>query len=250
MRLAPLAALLCLAACADAPEAPAPPEPPEATQGPSFTVALDSLVLDQPERGYRVAIGVPHLRGLSGEPLAPAPRAVNTALADTVAALAERLRPEPPPPGAEPIASVTVTGGLAASFVTAELFSALVEVEVARDGAAPSRVLLPLTYDLAAGTPVAPADLFAAGTPWADTLAAHVARRAHQRLGDGLFAPGLDALRAGRLDLTLAPYAAVVHVAPGQLAAADTAGFEVEVPLRALAPFVRPDGVLARHPAL
>ncbi|WP_179299770.1 DUF3298 and DUF4163 domain-containing protein [Rubrivirga marina] len=260
MRLASLVALLAgltvLAACGpdpapDAPEAgplesPAPPSP---TSGPSLTVAVDSLLRDEPDLNYRVAIGYPQIRGTSGEPMAPALQAVNAAIRDTVEALADDFRPEAPPPGADaPHYPVEVDGGTPRSWISDDAFSALVEVYAYTGGAHGNTYFLPLTFDLTTGEAVRPADLFAEGTPWADTLAAHTERGVLRWLGDrgALFAEGLDPIREGRVDLTLDPDSLVVHVPPYQLSAYAAGSFHVGVPLSAVAPFARPGSVLAR----
>ncbi|WP_412070130.1 hypothetical protein [Rubrivirga sp. IMCC43871] len=246
MRLA-LVALLVLAACTDA-GAPAPPAPPTPSSGPSFSVGIDSLVRHEPERSHSVAIGYPQIRGMSGPPMASALRAVNAAIRDTVAAFADDFRPEAPPALAGPPEfPVRVAGGPERVWISDDLFSALIAVAVLTGGAEASTAFLPLTYDLATGRAVATADLFAEGTPWADTLSGAVERAVIARIGaEATYAEGLGALRAGRVDWTLAPDSIVVHVLPRQLSAVDARPFHIGVPLAAVAPFARPGGVLAR----
>ena len=257
MRLALVIALLVgLAACGpdpSAPEAGTPaattPTPPSPPTGPSLTVAVDSLLRDEPALTYRVAVGYPQIRGTSGAPMAPTLRAVNAAIRDSVEALADDFRPEPPPPGADaPSYPVEVDGGTPRSWISDDLFSALVEVYAYTGGAHGNTFFLPLTFDLTTGEAVRPADLFAPGTPWADTLAAYTERGVVQRLGDrgALFAEGLDPIRDGSVDLTLGPDSLTVHVPPYQLSSYASGSFHVGVPLRAVAPFARPGGVLAR----
>ena len=258
MRPARLAALLLtLAACGPEPGAPssaasqasAVPIPPSPPAGPSFTVAIDSLLRDEPALTYRVAIGYPQIHGLSGEPMAPTLQAVNAAIRDSVAALADDFRPETPPPGAEPPAyPVEVDGATPRSWISDDTFSALVEVYAYTGGAHGATYFLPLTYDLTTGEAVAPADLFAVGTPWADTLAAHVERGVVRQLGgrDAVYAEGFDSLREGRVDLTLGPDSVTVHVPPYQVSSYAAGSFHVGVPVGALAPFARAGGVLAR----
>ncbi|WP_412062177.1 hypothetical protein [Rubrivirga sp. IMCC45206] len=248
MRLA-LVALLALAACADAPsDAAAPPTPPLPASGPSFTVGVDSLLRAEPERRHTVAIGYPQIRGMSGPPMASALRAVNAAIRDTVAAFAADFRPAAPPALAGPPEfPIRVTGGPERVWISDDLFSALVEVAVFTGGADANTAFLPLTYDLTTGRPVASADLFAPGTPWAEALADAVERAVVEQIGaEATYAAGLDALRAGRIDWTLAPDSIVVHVLPNQLSAVDPRAFHIGVPLAVVAPFVRPGGVLAR----
>lgn len=257
MRLALAAALLALAACGPDPApgtpeadavtaAPAPPSPPA---GPSLTVATDSLLRDEPGLTYRVAIGYPQIRGTAGEPMAPALRAVNAAIRDSVEALADDFRPEAPPPGAGPPQyPVEVDGGTPRAWISDDAFSALVEVYAYTGGAHGNTFFLPLTFDLTTGAPVRPADLFADGTPWADTLAARVERGVLRQLGsrDALFAEGLAPIREGRVDLTLGPDSLTVHVPPYQLSSYASGAFHVGVPLADMAPFARPGGLLAR----
>lgn len=247
MRLA-LVALLGLAACADAPDAPAPPTPPRPASGPSFTVGVDSLRRAEPARSHTVALGYPQIRGMSGPPMASALRAVNAAIRDTVAALADDFRPAEPPAGAGPPEfAVEVTGGPERVWISDDLFSALIEVAVVTGGAEATTTFLPLTYDLTTGRPVSAEDLFADGTPWADTLAAAAERAVTERIGaEATYAAGFEALRAGRIDWTLAPDAIVVHLLPRQVSAVDARAFHVGVPLAAVAAFARPGGVLAR----
>ena len=253
MRPALLALALAVAACgpdpAPAPSDAPPPAPQSPPAGPSFTVAVDSLLRDEPARSYRVAIGYPQIRGMSGEPMARALQAVNAAIRDSVAALADDFRPEAPPPGADaPAFPVEVDGGTPRSWISDDTFSALVDVYAYTGGAHGNTYFLPLTYDLTTGDAVAPADLFAGGTPWADTLAAYVERGVVRQLSsrEALFAQGLDQIRAGDVHLTLGPDSLTAHVPPYQLSAYAAGSFHVPIPVGALAPFARPGSVLAR----
>jgi len=214
-----------------------------------FAVVTDSLLRDEPARTYRVAIGYPQIRRTSGAPLAPALQAVNAAIRDSVDALADDFRPEGPPPGADaPVYPVEVDGSTPRTWVSDDAFSALVEVYAYTGGAHGNTYFLPLTFNLATGEAVGPADLFAEGTPWADTLAARVERDVVRQLGGrgGLFADGLDPIRGGRVDLTLGPDSLMVHIPPYQLSSYASGSFHVGVPLAAVAPFARPGGLLAR----
>ena len=256
--LLPLAFLV--AACQSAPDDAAPEAAPAAVPapppGPSLTVRIDSLLLDRPELSYRVAIGYPQLRGSSGEPMSAALRAVNAAVRDSVEALAADFRPEAPPAGAGPPEyPVSVDGATPRRYLSDDVFSALVEVYAYTGGAHGTTFFLPLTFDLRSGRALSPADLFAPGTPWADTLAAHVGRGARARIADGsgsaapgaFYPEGLDALRAGRVDLTLGADSVTVHVPPYQLSAYASGSFHVAVPRSALAAFAREGGVLDRR---
>ena len=267
MRLALVIALLVgLAACGpdpSAPEAGTPaattPTPPSPPTGPSLTVAVDSLLRDEPALTYRVAVGYPQIRGTSGAPMAPTLRAVNAAIRDSVEALADDFRPEPPPPGADaPSYPVEVDGGTPRSWISDDLFSALVEVYAYTGGAHGTSFFLPLTFDLRTGRAATAADLFADGTPWADTLAAYVERGALRQIAERMeldgpeaarasfYAEGLDSIREGRVDVTLQADGVAVHVPPYQLSAYAAGSFHVLVPLDAAAPFARPGGLLAR----
>ena len=258
MRLALLLALGPLAAAACRPD-PAPAPGPTAeveapAAGPSFTLATDSLVVRDPLLRYAVAVAYPQLRGSSGEPMSPALRAVNAAIRDTVAALARDFRPVAPPAGTELDYPVEVTGGVGRSYVSDHVLSALVEVEAFTGGTARNTVLLPLTFDLRTGQAVAPADLFAAGAPWADTLAGWAERTVAYRLrraaapGDTaraeFYPQGLDRLRAGDVAVTMGRDSLRVHVPPGQLSDAPGA-FDVGVPYPAVRALARPGSVLA-----
>ena len=186
-------------------------------------------------------------------------RAVNAAIADSVAALADDFRPEPPPPGAAPTTSVRAEGATTQTTLSNVTFSALVEILVDAGGSEAVHYVLPLTFDLRTGRAMAPADLFVAGTPWADTLAAHVERGVLRQLADdegyrspeaareALFADGLAPIREGRVDLTLEYAGVTVHVPPYQLSDVPTA-FRVTVPYRALRPFAPDDGLIALAP--
>jgi hypothetical protein len=253
MRLALTAALLALAGCGPSPS----PDPTEAgaSMAPSppadspFAVVTDSLLRDEPARTYRVAIGYPQIRRTSGEPLAPALQAVNAAIRDSVDALADDFRPEGPPPGADaPVYPVEVDGSTPRTWVSDDAFSALVEVYAYTGGAHGNTYFLPLTFNLATGEAVGPADLFAEGTPWADTLAARVERDVVRQLGGrgDLFVDGLDPIRGGRVDLTLGPDSLAVHVPPYQLSSYASGPFHVGVPLAAVSTYARPGGLLAR----
>lgn len=223
MRLAALIAL-SLAACTDRPsETPLP-------ESPSYAVTVDSLRLDEPASDLRVAIGLPQIRPADEGRDTPLIRAVNAMLRDTVRALTNDLRPEPPPRGADPT-SLSASGGPSRMWLTDDGFSVLIEVAVSVADAPEVLVFLPLSVDLRTGTPVAPADLFQPGTPWADTLAAHVGREVSWQVeGRASFDPtGLAALREGRLALTLQPDGVTVHIAPFQLSSYEGA-FHVDVP--------------------
>ena len=248
MRLFLPALLLALAACASDPSPPSPdaPAPPA---GPAFTVAVDSLRRDEPARSYRVAIAYPQIHGSSGTPLAATLRAVNAVIRDTVAAFADDVRPEAPPPGADPPRfPVRVDGTTTTTWLSDDVFSALVDLYVDAGGAHGATYVLPLTFDLATGAAVAPADLFAAGTPWADTLAAIVERGVRRQLAPEQFfvADGLDRLREGDAALTLGPDSLTVHVAQGQVSSTSAGAFHIGVPRSAVADFARPGGLLAR----
>lgn len=235
-----LLAATALGACADGP-APAPEVLPTSA---SFAVVLDSLRIDEPARTFRVDVAVPQVQRRAGTDRAPALQAANAALRDTVRALADDLRPEPAPRFADPT-PVVVSGSPSHLHLTDTLVSGLVEVSVAVADAPETLVFLPVTLDLQTGAPVAPANWFTPGTPWADTLAAHVGRDVRAQLrGRAPFSPAdLADLRAGRLALTLGADAVTVHVPPYQLSP-DPAAFHVAVPRAALAAFARAGGVL------
>lgn len=245
MRLLPL--LLVLAACG--PDPATPDAPPPLPLPPGRVVETDSLLRDEPARTYRVAIGYPQIRATDGEPLPVALQAANAAVRDTVAAFADDLRPEAPPPGADPPDyPVEADGRTDRVWLSDDVFSTLVEVYVYTGGAHGATYFVPITVDLATGAPVAPADLFDAGTPWADTLAAHVGRgiRSRIRPTDVFATDGLDNIREGRVDLTLSPDSLTVYVPAGQVSSFAAGSFHIAVPRAAVEAFVRPGGLLAR----
>jgi len=259
MRLALLALLaVTLAACQpSASDAPADAEPRAlATAAPpalgALAVRIDSLLIDEPDLNYTVAIGYPQLDSEGALP--DAVRAVNAAVVDSVEALAADFRPEAPPADADrPEYRVEVDAATEQPFVGDGVFSALVQVYAYTGGAHGTTFFLPLTFDLETGAALAPADLFRPGTPWADTLAAHVDRTVRARLvrnagepiSDTNYYPeGLDSIREGRVDLTLGPDSLTVHIPPYQLSYYAAGAFHVAVPLSAVAPFAR--GALAR----
>ena len=259
MRLALLLAA-ALAACgpapADAPEADRPAETvrPEPTSS-AFTVRTDSLVEADSALRYRARLPYPQI---DGGPLPPAVEAVNAAVVDSVEALARSFRPEAPPPGVSVAPyPVEVEGRVGRPFLTDDLFSALVEVYAYTGGAHGNTFFLPLTFDLATGRAVRLGDLFAAGAPAGDTLAAHVDRAVARRLAAQLgttaadarrvmYTEGLDDVRNGRVAFTLGPDSLHVHIVPYQLAAYAAGSFDVGVPYRTLRPMAAPDGPLAR----
>ena len=255
-----LLAALALGACADAPTAVAVRSVQagggvEAAPG-ALDVEVETLTLSDPALRYAVAIGLPQLRATGGEPLAEAVVAANAVVRDSVRALAEDFRPEAPP-DVQAAYPVEVQGGPGRTFVSASVFSTLIDVYAYTGGAHGNTVFLPITLDLETGLPTAPRAWFREGTPWADTLAAHAERSVlaalAERLGTtaesarrNLFADGLDDLRAGALDATLGADSLFVHVPPYQLSSYAAGSFEVAVPYAAVAPFARPGGVLAR----
>ena len=265
MRPVPLAVLLAALAVSACQPDPAPAPAPDAVveaetpaAGASFTVATDSLVARDSRLRYSVAVAYPQLRGSSGEPMSPALRAVNAAIRDTVAALARDFQPVAPPAGTLLDYPVEVTGGVGRSFVSDHVLSALVRVQTFTGGAGRHTVLLPLTFDLRTGRAVAPSDLFAPGTPWADTLAGWAGRTVAYRLrrasapGDAtaaeFYPQGLGRLRAGDVAVTMGRDSLRVHVPPGQLSDAGGA-FDVGVPYPVVRPLARSGSVLALRAA-
>ena len=261
MRLPPSALAVVLltgvVACAVAAGACAPDPAPEvlADDAP-FALATDSLVAGEPALRYAVALGYPQLRALDGEELSAGARAVNAAVRDTVRALARDFRPVAPPGGVRPDYPVRVSGGPTRAYVSDRVLSALVTVTAYTGGAHPNTFFLPLTYDLATGRPLAPADLFTPGTPWPDTLAAWTERTAVATIARRLraapavaraevFAQGLVPIRQGDVAVTLGRDSLRVHVPPYQLSSRAAGGFDVGVPYAAVRPFARPGSALA-----
>ena len=244
MRLLPLF-LLALTACGPGPTPPdAPPPLP-----PGRVIETDSLLRDEPARTYRVAIGYPQIRATDGEPLPATLQAANAAVRDTVAAFADDLRPEAPPPGADPPAyPVEADGGADRAWLSEDVFSTLVAVYVSTGGTNDATYFILLTVDLRTGVPVAPADLFAPDSPWADTLAAHVGRGIRRQIQptDIFATDGLASIREGRVHLTLGPDSLTVHVPAGQVSSFPAGSFHVAVPRTAVRAFARPNGLLAR----
>ena len=255
LALALLAA--ALGACADAPDdAPDPlapetaetsPAPPNA---PAPTIRIDSLLRDEPDLRYTVRIGYPQVEGDGA-----AVDAINAAIRDTVAALADDFRPaEPPPEYDSPAYIVEVDGGTERTFVDDHVLSALIDVYAYTGGAHGNTFFLPLTYDLDTGEPVDPASLFAEGTAWGDTLAVWTERDVLRQLaahgvGDArqsFFAEGLDPIRQGDVFATLGRDSLLVHIPPYQLSAYAAGSFSVGVPYGALRPMARPGSPLAR----
>ena len=261
MRPVSLALALTLAACVSDPAPPgAPTEVERAAPTPSasmaasgLTVAVDSLLRDEPERNYRVAIGYPQIEGSAGRPMARVLRAANAAIRDSVVALADGFRPEAPPPGesAERY-PVRVDGLVSDTYLSDRVMSALISVHFYTGGAHGMTLFLPLTLDLDTGRALAPADLFAPDSPWADTLAAWVGRDVQAQIRQrsaaaptsGYAAEGLAPIREGQMSLTVGADSVAVHVPPYQLASYAEGSFRVAVPRRAVAPFARPGGVL------
>lgn len=254
MRLLILALLtVALAACApetaDVPETDAA-TPPPSPEAPSSSLRIDSLLRDEPDLRYTVRIGYPQIGSD-----APAIEVLNAAIRDSVEALADDFRPaEPPPEYYSPTTVVDVEGGTERTFLGDGVFSALVEVYAHTGGAHGNTFFLPLTFDLETGKPIAPADLFADGTAWGDTLADWTERgvlRQLSAMADGdarqsFFAEGLDPIREGDVLATLGPDSLHVHIPPYQLSAYAAGSFDVGVPYSALARFARPGSALAR----
>ncbi len=248
---------VALGACADAPsDAPAPrlaETAPAAPDAPAPAVRIDSLLRDEPALRYTVRIGYPQLEGDG-----PAATAVNAAIRDSVAALADDFRPaEPPPEYDSPAFVVKVDGRTERTFVDDRVLSTLVAVYAYTGGAHGNTFFLPLTYDLDAGAPVDPATLFADGTAWGDTLATWTERRVLRQLAAGLgvppgeargafYAEGLDPIRQGDVFATLGRDSLFVHIPPYQLSAYSAGSFDVGVPYRALRAMARPGSALAR----
>ncbi len=251
---------LALGACTSDPTPEAPAIEVDAPRvGASFTLATDSLVVRDSLLRYTVAIGYPQIRGSSGEPMSSTLRAVNAAIRDSVRALADDFRPEVAPPDDDsPAYVVDVQGGPERSFVSNEVVSVLVNVYAFTGGAHGSTVFLPLTYDLGTGRALAPADLFAPGTPWPDTLAAWAERAVVGEMARRLettpdsarasfFAGGLDSVRRGDVAVTMGRDSLRVHIPQAQLTPSVVGSFDVGVPYPAVRPFARPGSVLARR---
>ena len=253
---------LVLSACASEPAPDASMAETEThSAGASFTLATDSLVVRDSVLRYAVAIGYPQIRGSAGEPMSATLRAVNAAIRDSVRALAEDFRPEAPPAGdGSPVYPVDVEGAVGRSFVSNDVLSVLVSVYAFTGGAHGTTFFLPLTYDLRTGRALAPADLFAPGTPWPDTLAAWTERAVVAELARRLrttpdsaranfFAGGLDSVRQDDVAVTMGRDSLRVHVPPYQLSAYSAGSFDVGVPYPVVRPFARPGSVLALRAA-
>ena len=247
------AAAVWLAACG-------PPDRPALPEG--LAVRADTAEVADPAVRYAARIAYPQVVGRGGA-VPPAVGAINRAVADSVRAFAAAVRPFAPPPPGDTAYAVRVEGGFGRAFLGAGVVSALVSVTVYTGGTGTGPgggnvFLLPVTYDLATGRPVALADLFAPRAPWGDTLAVAVERavlgRLARRLGTtraaarprSFFAAGLEPVRRGEAAFTLGPDSLWVHVPPYQLAPLSAGAFDVGVPYGALVPFARRGGVVRR----
>ncbi len=259
MRLSLLALLATgLAACqspsTDTPADATPRAVSSSAAAPEFSVEVDSLLVDEPDLLFTVALGYPQLASAAGA-LPEAARAINAAIADSMEAIAASYRPsEPPPAGADrPAYTTEIAGGTERPFIGGGVFSALVEVYAYTGGAHGMTFFRPLVFDLETGAALTAADLFRPDAPWGDTLAAYVERSVLDRLtrvmGDpvtetSFYPEGLDSIRAGQVGLTLDADSVTVHIPPYQLSYYAAGAFHVGVPLAAVAPYAR--GPLAR----
>lgn len=142
-------------------------------------VRTDSLVRDDPARAYAARIAFPQLDN--------APSPINTAIRDSVAALADRYRPLGPPRAGD--RGTQLTGGFETLLHQNGLYSALVEVYADTGGAHGVTVLVPINADTQAGRLLALRDLFGpdVDVPAVLSVQAEAALRADAAVAANLF---------------------------------------------------------------
>lgn len=222
-------------------------------------VRTDSLLIAVDSLQFTVAIGYPQIVGSTATVPAERVAAVNAAIRDSVRAIAESFRPEaavPPDERDSFMSQTTVEGGTDAVLLHGDVLSGVLLVGAYLGGAHGSAFFRPVAVDLRTARPVALADVFRPGTPWADSLAAHADRQllafmlstgasaadARSNLFSEGYAPGVIphvafALQADSLLLQFGSYevAAYVFGVP-----------TVTVAYADLDAFLRPDGPVAR----
>ena len=253
-----LAAALPLAAasCADVsgtPDAPAASD--------TLAVRTDSLLISVDSLQYTVAIGYPQLTGATATVSAETVARVNAAIRDSVAALAEQFRPEEavaPEDRGQFAFAAEVEGGTEAVRLRGDVLSGLLGVYAYTGGAHGNTFYHALAYDLRTGAPLALADAFRPGTPWADSLSAHADRQLMATMRDpadplpdaeirGLLYPeGYDAAAMRRVAFALGADSLTLQFAPYEVAAYVFGAPTVPVAYRDLDAFLRPDGPVAR----
>ena len=230
---------------------------------PSDTLALrtDSLLISVDSLRFTVAIGYPQLTGATATVPAERVAAVNAAIRDSVAAIAERFRPEQavaPEDRDSPAFAAEVSGEALDVRLHGDVLSGLLEVYAFTGGAHGNTFYTPLAVDLRTGAPFALADAFVPGTPWADTLSAHAGRAlvSAMRAGDDppsvdearstLYAEGYDAAAMQRVAFALGADSLTLQFAPYEVAYYAFGAPTVPVAYRDLEAFLKPDGPVAR----
>ena len=227
----------------------------------TLAVRTDSLLISVDSLQFTVAIGYPQLTGATATVSAERVAAVNAAIRDSVVALAEQFRPEEavaPEDRGSPSFVAEVEGGVDALRLYGDVLSGLLQVYAFTGGAHGNTFYVPVAYDLRTGAPLALADAFQPGTPWADSLSAHAGRALFSMMRDAadpvsdaeiremLYPEGYDAAAMQRVAFVLGTDSLTIQFAPYEVAAYAFGAPTVPVAYRDLDPFLRPDGPVAR----
>lgn len=242
--LVPLGAAALLAACG----APDPQRPaPGAASPQPLTVTTARIAEADSAIRFRAEVEYPQIEGGAS----PAVARVNRAIADSVRAIVEDIRPVPDEFTGDPELDRWVVGEVEGGFteplLREGLFSARLDLYVYTGGAHGNMLALPLNYDLDTGAPLALGDLFRPSAAYLDTLAARVTQRLTQSRGTGwMFEDALPpdpayfavfTLEADSLRFFFPPYA----IAPYAVGPSEAA-----LPYAALRAVLRADGPVAR----
>ena len=236
---------------------------PDATAASAGALAVrtDSLLISVDSLQFMVAIGYPQLTGATATVSAERVAAVNAAIRDSVAALAEQFRPEeavaPEDRGSFSFVA-EVEGGTDAVRLHGDVLSGLLQVYAFTGGAHGNTYVQPVNVDLVTGAPIRIGDLFRAGTPWADSLSAHASRALTAKLvandpaatpssvAETFYREGFDADAMRQARFTLGRDSLAVHFVPYEVAFYAFGSTRVPVAYADLVAFLRPNGPVAR----
>ncbi len=250
---------LTAATCADV---PATTDAPVTTDSPdALVIRTDSLLISVDSLRFTVAIGYPQITGATATVPAERVAAVNAAIRDSVVAFAEQFRPEEavaPEDRDSPSFVAEVEGGVADVRLHGDVLSGLFAAYTFTGGAHGNTLYAPVAYDLRTGAPLALADVFAPGTPWADSLSAHADRLLLATMRDPdapasdaeirsmLYPEGYDAAAMQHVAFVLGADSLTIQFAPYEVAAYAVGAPTLPVAYRDLDAFLRPDGPVAR----
>ena len=260
IRLLSVLTLVAFASACARPTGPSsPPETGSASE--ALAVRTDSLVVSVDSLLFTADIAYPQLTGSSATARPETVVTVNTAIRDSVTALAEGFRPAAavaPENRDSPQYAAEVSGSTGEVFLGRDAFSALIEVYAFTGGAHGNTFFHAINRDLRTGAPIMLGDLFQSGMPWSDSLSAHARRALYSKLFDNdpdatpasaaetFYSEGFDAAAMHHATFTLSADSLTVHFVPYEVAYYAFGTTDVPVAYRDLAPMLRSDGVAGR----